>query len=345
MNPTSLHTSLSCANIPQRCRIDSIIQTRFASTISIFTRGSASNMHQCTIATASNSDKLVWIQTESRDVVTAGLESGFTSFLARSSASNPDSQNQWDQWKRLGQLDLITELPDGSLVDETGAVLGRLCRLASAADLSAAEAAGAEPGYTVTDSTDWQIIPAENLVAAFQALPGTLLAVAADATACRVMLEALEVGTDGVVLATESPADVRQLVQYLQQRKATASGCLQYQAVQVVTVRPVGMGDRACVDLAEAMTPGEGLLVGSFARGLFWVHSECGTSVYINSRPFRVNAGEGKGVHGLRGRWSAVAWQTAILSSFHTLNVCILLLRRPCACVRPSSRRPNSVSV
>ena len=48
---------------------------------------------------------------------------------------------------------------------------------------------------------------------------------------------------------------------------------------------------RACVDLACLLKPGEGLLVGSFARCLFLVHSECEDSQYINSRPFRVNAG------------------------------------------------------
>lgn len=33
------------------------------------------------------------------------------------------------------------------------------------------------------------------------------------------------------------------------------------------------------------------MLVGSFARTMFLVHSECDESSYINSRPFRVNAG------------------------------------------------------
>ena len=45
------------------------------------------------------------------------------------------------------------------------------------------------------------------------------------------------------------------------------------------------------MDLCSNMAPGEGMLVGSFARGLFLVHSECAESAYINSRPFRVNAG------------------------------------------------------
>lgn len=48
---------------------------------------------------------------------------------------------------------------------------------------------------------------------------------------------------------------------------------------------------RVCVDMASLLAPGEGLLVGSFARALFLVHSECAESAYINSRPFRVNAG------------------------------------------------------
>ena len=45
------------------------------------------------------------------------------------------------------------------------------------------------------------------------------------------------------------------------------------------------------MDLCSVMGPGEGMLVGSFARALFLVHSESLDSAYIASRPFRVNAG------------------------------------------------------
>ena len=51
------------------------------------------------------------------------------------------------------------------------------------------------------------------------------------------------------------------------------------------------MGDRVCIDLCSMLAPGEGMLCGSFSRALFLVHSECMESAYINSRPFRVNAG------------------------------------------------------
>ena len=51
------------------------------------------------------------------------------------------------------------------------------------------------------------------------------------------------------------------------------------------------------MDLCSLLAPGEGLLVGSFAGGLFLVHSECAESKYINSRPFRINAGPVWGSH------------------------------------------------
>ncbi len=46
-----------------------------------------------------------------------------------------------------------------------------------------------------------------------------------------------------------------------------------------------------CSFCRSLLTMGEGMLVGSFARALFVVHSECAESRYIASRPFRVNAG------------------------------------------------------
>lgn len=45
-------------------------------------------------------------------------------------------------------------------------------------------------------------------MAAFQGRPATLLGVAKTATDARILLEALEIGTDGVVLRTNNPAEV-----------------------------------------------------------------------------------------------------------------------------------------
>lgn len=52
---------------------------------------------------------------------------------------------------------------------------------------------------------------------------------------------------------TPPPAytQVRGLAQYVQQRQQAGGAKLRYEAAQVTAVRPVGMGDRACVDLCR----------------------------------------------------------------------------------------------
>lgn len=84
---------------------------------------------------------------------------------------------------------------------------------------------------------------------------------------------------------------MRKLASHLRQRSDQAAQALPLSEATITRVVPVGMADRVCVDLASMLVPGEGMLVGSFSRALFLVHSECMESAYINSRPFRVNAG------------------------------------------------------
>ena len=54
----------------------------------------------------------------------------------------------------------------------------------------------------------FQVIPAENVVAAFQDSNTAVFATASTASDAQVYLEALEKGTDGIVLQTEDPAEV-----------------------------------------------------------------------------------------------------------------------------------------
>jgi 3-dehydroquinate synthase class II len=69
---------------------------------------------------------------------------------------------------------------------------------------------------------------------------------------------------------------VRELAAYVRRRSAEAGGGerLPLEAARVTGLKQLGLGDRVCVDLAAVLAPGEGLLVGSFARALFLVHSE-----------------------------------------------------------------------
>ena len=148
------------------------------------------------------------------------------------------------------------------------------------------------PGITLLDSGSGpMIIPAENFVAAFRSEPGaSAFGVATSASSARLILQALEIGLDGVLLVTQSASEVEELADFMIDSR-TSDENIRLVAATVTAVTPTGMGDRACVDTAAMLHPGDGMLVGSFARGLVLVHCECLPHDFINSRPFRVNAG------------------------------------------------------
>ena len=61
--------------------------------------------------------------------------------------------------------------------------------------------------------------------------------------------------------------------------------------LNIVSIRPIGMGDRVCVDTCSLFGEDEGLLVGNTSSALFLVHAETLENPYVAPRPFRVNAG------------------------------------------------------
>ena len=158
-------------------------------------------------------------------------------------------------------------------------------------------------------SDAWKVIPMENLVASRGGLGAasgvSLLARCGSAAEAEAALGALEAGADGVVFRAESAQELDALLAALPggvgvpgneagEEGEDGEGRLELEAAEVTGVESLGvdsLADRACVDLTGAMDAGEGLLVGSFARCLFLVHSEREETAYINARPFRVNAG------------------------------------------------------
>ncbi|GAQ82381.1 3-dehydroquinate synthase family protein [Klebsormidium nitens] len=240
-------------------------------------------------ATASACRKAVWIWTQSKQVFTAATEAGFNHLVFTGS---DEDQQLAKTWQGLASFKALYCL-GGELRSDVGSLEAVLHPIANPGELDAVIAAVPTIAFlgstTIVEFVDWKVIPAENLVAAFDGHPGRLFAVADGAQDAIVSFEALERGTDGVVLRTENPADVFAIKEYVDRRAGGASVPLVYG--HVTRVEPVGMGDRACVDLCSLLKPGEGMLVGSFARALFLVHSECLESNYVASRPFRVNAG------------------------------------------------------
>ncbi len=139
----------------------------------------------------------------------------------------------------------------------------------------------------VVDCRDWKVIPLENLVAACQGTGCRLLAYVRSHDEAEIALGVLEKGADGLLLETSDPDEVGRIPGLL----GKSGRKLRLVEAEVVSASPVGSGDRACVDTCSILESGEGMLIGSQAGGLVLVHAETVTTEYVESRPFRVNAG------------------------------------------------------
>ncbi len=149
---------------------------------------------------------------------------------------------------------------------------------------------GRSVDFLIAVTPDWKVIPLENMIAELQRSDVKVLAGVRDATEAKVAAETLEVGTAGVLLdARERGAKEVKVTSDVLESLSLEK--VELVPVRIKTVKPVGSGDRACIDTTSMMTIGEGMLVGSQASGTFLVHSESLESEFVEPRPFRVNAG------------------------------------------------------
>ena len=142
--------------------------------------------------------------------------------------------------------------------------------------------------YIILIATDWTIIPLENIIADLQKESVKIIAAVKNSEDAKVAMETLEIGTDGVIFEPEEFSqikDIANLVESLSREQ------YELKEATITNIKPLGSGDRVCVDTTSMMQPGEGMLIGSYSKALFLVHSESLESEYVASRPFRVNAG------------------------------------------------------
>jgi 3-dehydroquinate synthase II len=130
---------------------------------------------------------------------------------------------------------------------------------------------------------DWLIIPLENLLSRTK----NLFVEIHDLKEGQTALSILEKGVDGVVIDNPDPNAVRQMIHALKGGSERIELC----KARMKRIEPLGTGDRVCVDTCSSMTLGEGMLVGNSSQALFLVHSESVENPFVNTRPFRVNAG------------------------------------------------------
>jgi 3-dehydroquinate synthase II len=151
---------------------------------------------------------------------------------------------------------------------------------------TAVEAAELSVDYIIINCLDWRVIPLENLIARTRG-KSKLIAEVSNAEDAKLVLETLELGTDGVLLHT---ADVDELNKAIALVKEQAPEIMVVPA-KVTSVKPISTGARVCVDTCDLMAPGEGMLIGVQADGFFLVEAEVHENPYVQARPFRVNAG------------------------------------------------------
>jgi 3-dehydroquinate synthase II len=141
----------------------------------------------------------------------------------------------------------------------------------------------AKNSLVIVRTSDWTIIPLENLVAQAE---GIIVEVK-DEKEAETVLGVLEKGVDGILITSSDPNRIKKIIAVARENIEVVS----LVPAKIKRVEPVKMGDRVCVDTCTSMGIGEGMLIGNTSKAFFLVHSESIENPYVEPRPFRVNAG------------------------------------------------------
>ena len=151
---------------------------------------------------------------------------------------------------------------------------------------TAVKAAELSADYVIINCLDWRVIPLENLIARTRG-KSKLIAEVSNAEDAKLVLETLELGTDGVLLQASDADELTKAVAVVKQQTPK----IELVPAKVIAVKQISTGARVCVDTCDLMAPGEGMLVGVQAASFFLVEAEVHENPYVQARPFRVNAG------------------------------------------------------
>jgi 3-dehydroquinate synthase II len=135
----------------------------------------------------------------------------------------------------------------------------------------------------ILECSNWTIIPLENLIAKGANVIAQVQTIEEAQTAFGI----LEKGVDQILLCIKNSIELKKALHQLKSK----TDHIPLVAAEITEIKPLGMGDRVCVDTCTEMKIGEGMLVGNSSSALFLVHSESISNPYVAPRPFRVNAG------------------------------------------------------
>lgn len=260
-------------------------------------------------------NKFAWISTpdelweDKKEMITTALESGIDHVLdfddieeirklgnVKIIANNDDADiylvginGEGDGFVELKEdFKDSTDIANAKKAKSEGKTVCAYIKITDKAHEQLAVKLGSIVDYIILIGTDWTIIPLENIIADLQKLDVEIIAAVRDVDGARVALETLEHGTDGIIFEANDFNNIKKIAQNVLE---SSNANYELKLATVTNVKSLGTGDRVCVDTTDMMSPGEGMLVGSYSKSLFLIHSESLESEYVASRPFRVNAG------------------------------------------------------
>ncbi len=213
----------------------------------------------------------IWVKVDPWDkkMVTTALEGGADGILVPPGFS--------EKVKELGRIQTISE--DGDLILGEDVVMYTITGGKDEEEIVKLS----QDKMVILECTDWTIIPLENLIAK----GAEVIAQVNTLDDARTAFGILEKGVNHILFHTTDMIELKTALSRL--RAGDTKTALE--TAKIVEIKPVGMGDRVCVDTCTAMEMGQGMLIGNSSSALFLVHSESISNPYVSPRPFRVNAG------------------------------------------------------
>lgn len=213
----------------------------------------------------------IWVKVDPWDkkIVTTALEGGADGIML--------PQGYSEKVKALGRIETISEDGELKLGEDvvffnvkSGEDEDKIVKLS-------------QKKRVILQCNDWTIIPLENLIAKGANVIAQVRSLEEMETAFGI----LEKGVKHVLFHANDAIELKKALSWFRSK----GDRIALQTAEVIEVRPVGMGDRVCVDTCTAMGMGQGMLVGNSSSALFLIHSESISNPYVSPRPFRVNAG------------------------------------------------------
>jgi 3-dehydroquinate synthase II len=213
----------------------------------------------------------IWVKVDPWDkkIVTTALEGGADGIMLPKGFS--------EKAKALGRVQTISE--DGDLKLDKDVVIFTIKSGEDEDEIVKLS----QKKKVILQCSDWTIIPLENLIAKGADVIAQVRSLEEMETAFGI----LEKGVRHVVYHAEDVIELKKVLSWFRSR----GDRIALKIAEVVKVKPVGMGDRVCVDTCTSMGMGQGMLVGNSSNALFLIHSESISNPYVSPRPFRVNAG------------------------------------------------------